>query len=153
MSATAHRPTPTIPDEAIRRDAEHASRILARLAGQDRVRVEAASDDGAPLTFVLPSSAIRLLTDVMALLAQGQAVTVFPQEADLTTQEAADMLNVSRPHLVKLIEQGAIACHKVGTHRRVRLEDLMRYRAEADARQRQAAAELAAEGQRLGMGY
>ena len=153
MSDLAHRPEPTIPDESDRRAAEQAGRMLARLAGRDRVRVEAKSDDGAPLTFVLPGAAIRLLTDVMALLAQGRAVTVFPQDADLTTQEAADMLGVSRPHLVKLIEQGAIPFHKVGTHRRVRLDSLNEYRAAIDARQRQAAAELAAEGQRLGMGY
>ena len=153
MTALARLPDPTIPDESEQHDAELAGRMLARLAGRDRVRVDAATNDGAPLTFVLPGSAIRLLTDVLALLAQGRAVTVFPQDADLTTQAAADMLNVSRPHLVKLIEQGAIPFHKVGTHRRIRLDDLMAYRAATEARQRAAAAELAAEGQRLGLGY
>ena len=153
MTAVARLPEPTIPDEADRNAAEQAGRMLARLAGRDRVCIEAKSGDGIALTSVLPGSAIRLLSDVLALIAQGRAVTVFPQDADLTTQEAADMLNVSRPHLIKLIESGAIPFHKAGTHRRIRLESLMAYRASVDTRQRQAVASLAAEGQRPGMGY
>lgn len=72
---------------------------------------------------------------------------------ELTTQEAADMLNVSRPHLVKLLEEGVLPFHKTGRHRRVRFADLMVYR---DARQKEsesAMAELAAQAQQLRMGY
>lgn len=72
---------------------------------------------------------------------------------ELTTQEAADMLNVSRPHLVKLLEEGVLPFHKTGRHRRVRFADLMVYR---DARQKEsesAMAELAEQAQQLRMGY
>ena len=153
MNIVTLLPEPIVPDEADRSAAEQAGRMLARLAGRNRVWIEAKSDDGTQLTSLLPGAAIRLLSDALALIAQGRAVTVFPQDADLTTQESADMLNVSRPHLVKLIESGAIPFHKTGTHRRIRLESLLAYRAAVDARQREAVAALAAEGQRLGLGY
>lgn len=145
--------TALAPDEATRREAEQASRALARLAGRDRVRVEAVAEGEAAQTFILPAPAVRLLTDMMALLAQGQTVAVFPHDAELTTQQAADMLNVSRPHLVKLIEQGAIPFRMVGTHRRVRLDDLTAYRAASEERQREAAEALVREAQALGLGY
>jgi excisionase family DNA binding protein len=153
MTAFARETFPAIPDDAVRHQAELASRALAHLGGRGAVRVEAISEGEPAQPFVLPAPAVRLLTDMMALLAQGRAVTVFPQDADLTTQQAADLLNVSRPYLVKLIESGAIAFHKVGTHRRIRLDDLLAYRLASEAQQRDAVAALAEEGQRLGLGY
>ena len=101
----------------------------------------------------LPTSALQLLMEILSELADGNAVKVVPVHAELTTQEAADMLNVSRPHLVKLLEEGVLPFHKTGRHRRVRFADLMRYR---DARQKEsesAMAELAAQAQQLRMGY
>ncbi|KYC29362.1 putative excisionase [Sterolibacterium denitrificans] len=101
----------------------------------------------------LPTSALRLLVDILAELADGNAVKVVPVHAELTTQEAADMLNVSRPHLVKLLEDGALPFHRAGKHRRVRFADLMQYK---DARERaseEAMTELARQAQELGMGY
>ena len=101
----------------------------------------------------LPTSALQLLMEILSELADGNAVKVVPVHAELTTQEAADMLNVSRPHLVKLLEEGVLPFHKTGRHRRVRFADLMVYR---DARQKEsesAMAELAAQAQQLRMGY
>jgi excisionase family DNA binding protein len=144
-----------VPGDAERVDAEHASRALARLAGHGRVRVEAVADDHEQpaQTFILPAAAVRLLTDMLAHLAQGRAVAVLPEDAALTTQQAADMLNVSRPYLVQKMEAGAIPFHKAGTHRRIYLRDLLAYRERRTARSRALLKELTQEAQDLGMGY
>lgn len=101
----------------------------------------------------LPTSALRLLLDILSELAEGNAVKVVPIHAELTTQEAADMLNVSRPHLVKLLESGALAFHKAGKHRRVRFADLVAFRTERDRTSAQAMEELARQAQELRLGY
>lgn len=102
---------------------------------------------------VLPTSALRLLADILAELASGNAVQVVPVQAELTTQEAADLLNISRPHLVKLLEQGALPFHKTGKHRRVRCADLMQFKAERARESERAMQELAEQSQKLKMGY
>ncbi|MFJ1259806.1 excisionase family DNA-binding protein [Cupriavidus sp. CuC1] len=101
----------------------------------------------------LPTSALRLLVDILAELAEGNAVKVVPLHAELTTQEAADLLNVSRPHLVKLLETDALPYHKTGKHRRVRFADLMRFKAERDRASEQAMEALARQAQELNLGY
>lgn len=101
----------------------------------------------------LPTSALRLLVDILSELAEGNAVKVVPVHAELTTQEAADMLNVSRPHLVKLLEEGALPHHKTGKHRRVRFADLMKFKASRDDASERAMRELAQQAQALNMGY
>lgn len=101
----------------------------------------------------LPTSALRLLVDILAELAEGNAVKVVPIHAELTTQEAADMLNVSRPHLVKLLESGALPFHKAGKHRRIRFADLMAFKAERDRTSTEAMEELAKQAQELRLGY
>ena len=101
----------------------------------------------------LPTSALRLLVDILSELAEGNAVKVVPIHAELTTQEAADMLNVSRPHLVKLLESGALAFHKTGKHRRIRFADLMAFKTEQDRASAQAMEALAKQAQELQLGY
>jgi len=101
----------------------------------------------------LPTSALRLLVDILSELADGNAVRVVPIHAELTTQEAADLLNVSRPHLVKLLEAGELPFHKTGKHRRVRFSDLMAYKAAQKQSSAAVMEELAAQAQVLQMGY
>ena len=101
----------------------------------------------------LPTSALRLLVDILAELADGNAVQVVPVHAELTTQEAADLLNVSRPHLVKLLEDGALPFHRTGKHRRVRFADLMQFKAARERASEQAMKELAEQAQELSLGY
>lgn len=144
---------PGSPSETDRAEAVAASRALALLNGRGGVRVEAVTGEGQSQTFILPAPAVRLLTDMMAYLAAGRMVQVMPEDAELTTQEAADMLNVSRPHLVKLIQEGRLRHHKAGTHRRVLLRDLLEYRRKRQDEANAAMDELAAQAQELGMGY
>lgn len=127
--------------------------LLAYLATHADVYQMQISGPDQPLQVELPAYALNLLVDILAEVAQGNAVQVMPVHAELTTQEAADLLNVSRPHVVKLLEQGAIAFHKTGKHRRVRFADVMEYKAARARISEQATAELAQQAQDLGMGY
>jgi excisionase family DNA binding protein len=99
----------------------------------------------------LPASVYTLLARVVHELARGNAVRVVPVSAELTTQQAADLLNVSRPFLVKLLESGEIPFHHVGTHRRVRFDDVMAYRHRRSRARRAALAEMAREAQEMGL--
>ena len=155
MSAAARYSEPFHPNDAEVALAQEASRALSHLAGQDMaLHVEAAEGEGGHKeTFVLPAAAVRLLLDLLGQMAAGHAVTVVPIHAELTTQQAAEVLGVSRPFLVGLLERGNLPFHKVGTHRRVRHGDLIAYRRqEHDARHR-ALDELARQAQELGLGY
>jgi excisionase family DNA binding protein len=101
----------------------------------------------------LPAVALDLLKQMLEDLAAGHAVTVIPAHAELTTQQAADMLNVSRPHLIKMLERGDIPCHMAGTHRRIRFDDLRAFMERRDRQRRKALDELARQGQELKQGY
>ena len=144
---------PGSPSKADMEAAQEASRALARFSGKGGVRVEAEGDHEARQSFILPATAVRLLTDVLARLAEGRTVVVMPTDAELTTQQAADMLNVSRPHLIKLLEDGTLPHHKAGTHRRITLRDLEAYRRHRAAEANTALDELAQQAQELDMGY
>ncbi|MFN0070586.1 MAG: helix-turn-helix domain-containing protein [Chloroflexota bacterium] len=100
---------------------------------------------------VIPLSVYRLLTGIVRELARGNAVTVAPLHKELTTQQAADILNVSRPFLVRLLENGDIPFHRAGTHRRVLLRDLLTYREHRGAARRGALTELTQESEDLGL--
>jgi len=148
-------PETVTPTEADTRLAEESSRRLARLLGKRRrsLQVRVQADDETEESVTIPASAFRLLTDILTQMAQGNAVTLIPVHAELTTQQAADLLNVSRPFLVGLIEEGKIPHRKVGTHRRVLFHDLMQYKRLVDRDRLKALEELSAQAQQLGMGY
>jgi excisionase family DNA binding protein len=127
--------------------AAEASRHLSR-AKHEELTVQVGGE-----TLRLPKAVGDLLYRVLAEMGRGNAVTIFPVHAELTTQEAADYLNVSRPYLIRLLEQGKLKFSMVGTHRRVKLRDLTEYRRNAEEERRRIMEELAAEAQKLGMGY
>jgi excisionase family DNA binding protein len=101
----------------------------------------------------LPPKVLRMIADLLGALAQGKAVAIMPKELDVTTQEAAAFLNVSRPYVIGLLEANKIPYHKVGTHRRIRFEDLVRYKEERKLASDQAMQALVDQAQELGLGY
>ena len=142
---------PSEHDRALAQQASHLLEIYA--AREGALRIQVLGDNQVGETLTLPAAALSLLREALAELARGHAVALVSVHNDLTTQEAADLLNVSRPHLVGLLETGVIPHHKTGTHRRVRTGDVLAYRARLDAGRREALAELAEQAQDLDLGY
>ena len=101
----------------------------------------------------VPTSALRAFLEVLANMAEGRAVGIVSMQAELTTQMAADILNVSRPHLVSLIAAGEIECRKVGTHRRLLARDVVAYKQQRDDQSKEAMEALAKQAQELNLGY
>ncbi|MEU3169514.1 excisionase family DNA-binding protein [Streptosporangium sp. NPDC006930] len=137
-------------------DAEMAGRAVRRIKdylmrSHEQPVIRVVGEHGAEDPLILPREAVSLLAFILAQAAEGRGVTVIPSHAELTTQQAADMLNVSRPYLIKLLEEGEIPFRLVGKHRRVTCEDLQEYKRRDDARRRTAADQLAALGQELGI--
>lgn len=129
-------------------------KLAAYLAtGLETKLVQLVDANGQPHALQLPDAALRLLNDVLSELADGNAAKIVSVHAELTTQDAADLFNVSRPHLVKLLDTGGLPFHKTGKHRRIRFEDLMGYKKLRDAKSASALEALAAEAQDLRMGY
>lgn len=100
----------------------------------------------------LPETVLRVLERVAEVLARGDAITVIPIGQELTTQQAADMLNVSRQYLVRLVEQGKIPFTKTGKHRRLRIEDVLEFKKGRDLGRKAALRKLTQMSQELG-GY
>jgi excisionase family DNA binding protein len=150
MKLLPHRqPPPTARDSAIARD---SGERLSRYARHNRpltMRVEAEHEQ--PIQ--LPAGAVTLLLDILEAMAAGRGIAIIPENAELTTVEAAEVLNVSRPFLIKLLDEGAIPYRKVGAHRRIRMEDVMNYKAKIDAEREAVLDKLVADAQEHDMGY
>jgi excisionase family DNA binding protein len=111
------------------------------------------SDDTEDETVTIPVAALNLLTEILTQMAAGNAVSVVSMKQELTTQEAADILQVSRPYLVELLESGEIPYRKVGSRRRVLTADVINYKNRIDTARMETLAELSAQAQELNMGY
>lgn len=113
---------------------------------------EGASVENAP-TIELPPQALRAIADLLGLMAQQVPITLIPQKHEVTTQEAAAILNVSRPFVIKQIETGLLHCTKVGRHRRIQFDELMRFKAKMHQQSESALKTLAAMNHELGLEY
>ena len=144
---TAHEPvTPTTDDVRL---ARKSSRRLAPFRNRDlNVRI---AETGEQVE--LPAVAVRLLVDLLSALAEGHAVSLIPIHAELTSQQAADLLGVSRPFLIRQLEDKLIPFRRVGTHRRILFSDLMKFKRKIDKQRTEALDELTGQAQDLDMGY
>ncbi|MES2826098.1 MAG: excisionase family DNA-binding protein [Pseudomonadota bacterium] len=124
------------------------TKLLEDLPEKDRARVTMGNED-----LILPRAAIELLRDILAGMSAGKVLSIVPKSAEVTTQQAADVLNVSRPYLVSLLERRELSYSKVGTHRRIKLEDLLQYKETMIAKSTKAMDDLVASSQELDMGY
>lgn len=151
MPMLAHRQLPPSAQDA----------AMARMSGQvlsPYVRKKAplalkVREAGQEKPLELPAGAVALLMDILEAMAAGRGLTLIPENAELTSVQAADVLNVSRPFLIKLLEEGVLPHRKVGKHRRIRMEDVMAYKTKIDADREAVLDQLAKEAQELGMGY
>lgn len=151
MSAAHYQLPPLLPSQQDAELARTSSRLLAACIGHGetaRLRVIDGQEE-----IEVPVAALRMLVDILANMAEGNAISLVPIHAELTTQQAADFLAVSRPHLVGLLDRGAIAHHKVGTHRRIYFQDVLEYRKQRMGQSRAALDALTEQAQKLGLGY
>jgi len=143
-----------LPTTEAAEQARFALRALAKVKSKKTARtLQVRPEGGAGVSVTVPRQAFELFLEILGQMANGNAVTIVPVHAELTTQQAADMLNVSRPHLIELLEAGKIGFRRVGTHRRVRVSDLLAYHERDEADRKAALDELTSEAQKLGLGY
>lgn len=147
-STIAHLPTPQEIEQA-----KNSSRTLAKYANVERVQLSLRGNNGEADDLILPGHVLQILLDVLAEMAKGNAISLLPMNQEISTQEAATLLNVSRPFLVGLLEKNEIPFRKVGAHRRVYLKDLLAYKERVDQRRSQALDDLTALSQKERMGY
>lgn len=134
---------PFTPSKKDRLLAGESARQIAQHLCDDTEEVKVRfADGGEDDVFTLPASALRMLQEMLLEMSRGNSVTLIPLHAEFTTQEAADFLNVSRPFVVKLLEQGKIPHRMVGSHRRIQFQDLLRYKNDSDEAAKVAVDEL-----------
>ncbi|MFH8794932.1 helix-turn-helix domain-containing protein [Streptomyces sp. NPDC017941] len=142
-----------LPDDKQQSANQALSQVRAYLAEhQDASQIHiTVQGEGEREPLALPREAVELFASLLAHLGAGRAVSVVPSDAELTTQQAADMLNVSRPFLIGLLDAGEIEYRTVGTHRRITASSLLAYQRRDDHRRRLVADELTQLGQEMGM--
>jgi len=144
---------PVSPSEQDAKIAQESSRRLSRLTRRDRLMLQIPAKNHQAETIELPRPVVGLLMRILAEMAEGNAVTLMPIRAELTTQQAASILGVSRPFLIKQMKEKKMPYRRIGTHRRVRFQDLMDYKRRIDADRAKVLEQLAAQAQELEMGY
>lgn len=153
MSA-AHQPdfSDRMPNEIDSRAANQLRSIIAGLTRDNEpTKLSLALEQGGSADVILTPALAHTLLDVLRLVGSGQGFQMIPVEAELTTQQAADLLNVSRPYLIGLLNENKIPFHKVGRHRRIKAEDIFTYRNKRDGTRAAALAAMAEEDAKLGL--
>lgn len=133
--------------------ARTSRQLLSRYAREDQPLTVQVMDADHEEPIELPAGAVTLLMDILDAMASGQGVTLIPEDAELTTVQSADMLHVSRPFLIKLLDEGKIPYRKVGKHRRIRGEDVMNFKQAIDQEREAVLDQLVADAQKHEMGY
>ncbi|MFY0308328.1 excisionase family DNA-binding protein [Leisingera sp. D0M16] len=141
-----------LPTEIDIKNADQLREILASAMedGGQEPRIKFADRKGKTSDVVLTPSIAETFLSILRLISSGRGFHVIPYKAELTTQQAADFLNVSRPFLIKLLEKDAISYTKVGRHRRIKAEDLFAYKDQRDSERSAALEALAREDANLG---
>jgi len=127
--------------------------IMACLDHSRAATITIESDDGTCPSVQVPPQVLRVLGQTLGLMARHQSIMLVPEKQELSTVEAANFLNVSRPFLIKEIDAGRLAHRMVGTHRRIRFADLMTYANLMRAEQQDALNEMAENARELGLEY
>ncbi|MBZ0295072.1 MAG: helix-turn-helix domain-containing protein [Anaerolineae bacterium] len=133
--------------------ARTSKQLLSRYVREDQPLTVQVMDADHEEPIELPAGAVTLLLDILGAMASGQGVTIIPEDAELTTVQAADILHVSRPFLIKLLDEGQIPYRRVGKHRRIRMEDVMNYKRTIDQQREAVLDQLVADAQDQDMGY
>ncbi|WP_291851685.1 helix-turn-helix domain-containing protein [Accumulibacter sp.] len=149
---TADNAMDTVLDEHDAALAQAAQRCLMAALDHSRAATVRLVADGQDMPSVeLPPKALRLVADMLGMMAQRQPVVLLPQKMELSTQDAAAFLNVSRPFVVKQIDEGRLPCRKVGRHRRILFDDLLAYQQALHEQTEAALQALADQAQALGL--
>lgn len=133
--------------------ARTSKQLLAHYVRADQPLTVQVIDADRKQPIELPAGAVTLLLDILGAMASGKAITLISNDAELTTVQAADILHVSRPFLIKLLDEGQLPCRRVGKHRRIRLEDVMSYKRAIDQEREAILDQLIADAQNQKMGY
>jgi len=149
MDAVAERAPVFPPVDKEQLSQLHQLRVALQHNGAPRDSAKLVSSDGEELD--IPESVYALLVRIVSEMDQGNGVTVLPVHAELTTQQAAGLLNVSRPYLVRLLQDGEIPFHTVGRHRRIFVKDLLEYKERRDTRRRHLLEKMTREAQEAGL--
>jgi len=151
LNFPAHRQLPRSEQDAAM--ARSSRKLLVRYAKRKGPLALRVRDAGQDRRLELPVAAVALLIDILDAMAAGRGVTILPENAELTTVQAARVLNVSRPFLIKLLDGRTLPHRRVGKHRRIRIEDVLAYKRAVDQERESVLDQLAREAQETGMGY
>lgn len=153
MEAVVERPT--LQDQQVARESLRffTEAIAQKESAGLSIQIQSGPSQDSSFAVIIPAKALQLLVVILSSMAEGKTISLIPSDSEVSTQQAADILNVSRPHVVKLLEEGAIPFKKVGSHRRMLLEDLLLYANQQKETRKEQLQFLTQQAQALNLGY